>query len=190
MDMYSRLLSVCVLFLSIPPWLLLALSWSSLSGVKELGRTVFPGSPKWLRCQQCLVSCASLSPQWEVALKIFWGFLSWTWASTTQRFQTNPIMRLKMGTRRYPGIKTQVRAATEIHKAGAQLLSWHTHLSQHVWPTLTTPARAPFYPPIPLGLIKLAQDDTNNWLKMGLRQAQWSISSHSLKSVLSALCWI
>lgn len=34
------------------------------------------------------------------------------------------------------------------------------------------PRSCPLPPPIPLGLIKLAQDDTNNWLKMGLRQAQ------------------
>lgn len=57
-----------------------------------------------------------------------------------------------------PGMKAQVKAATEIHKAGAQLLSRHTHLSQHIWPTLTTPARAPSTPQSLL--------DWLNWLKM------------------------
>lgn len=32
----------------------------------------------------------------------------------------------------YPGMTVQVKAVTEIHKAGAQLLSRHTHLSQHI----------------------------------------------------------
>lgn len=101
----------------------------------------------------------------------------------------------------YPGIKT-LKAVQMIDQLftvctnqDVQEVSQHTRdwlllqqmcFCQNVWPTLATLHPHPLW--VPLGLIKLAQDDTNNWLKMPLRQTKWSISLHSLKSVLSALC--
>ena len=117
-DKYSGLRSGCIRSPSVPLCPFLALSCSSLSGVEGL-EGCFPWVPSM--AQISVVCCAFCIPDIvsPMALKTFWGFLSQTWAGTTQQFQTNPTMRLKVGTRRYPRIKLQVRAATETHGAGA-----------------------------------------------------------------------
>lgn len=158
-DKPSRLCSGRVLFLSIPLWLLLDLSWSSLSGVRDLEG--LSGSPEWLDVSSVWGGSASLtsSPSWEAALKTFWGFLSQTWASTTQWFQSNPIMRLKPQAQEGP-LPWRCRLGQQLKSTKQRLSCFH---DTRMWASSFDQRLQPLPAPLstPRSLL-----DWLNWLKM------------------------